>query len=173
MKSVTLFLQSFQDYFRVISLVNIIPVQYLRFAQRRLWRMRSSGTWRRVDLVWTDVSEENDASIFRVENPRARNSVSRWLQTAAKFSTLKMEAIRSSETSVHTRFTLRHIPENGILHHPCSLDLFRIWYDQWKIILVSGFSSWSYAVSNAECFPMFWQTLQFPSSDLTPKAEAI
>jgi hypothetical protein len=31
-----------------------------------------------------------------------------------------MEAIRSSETSVHTRFTRRHIPENGILHsHRC------------------------------------------------------
>jgi hypothetical protein len=32
------------------------------------------------------------------------------------FSTLKMEAIRSSETSVHTRSTRRHIPEDGILH---------------------------------------------------------
>jgi hypothetical protein len=33
----------------------------------------------------------------------------------ADFSTLKMEAILSSETSVHTRSTLRHIPEDGIL----------------------------------------------------------
>jgi hypothetical protein len=32
------------------------------------------------------------------------------------FSTLKMEAIRSSEMSVHTRSTRHHIPENGILH---------------------------------------------------------
>jgi hypothetical protein len=31
-----------------------------------------------------------------------------------------MEAIRSSETSVHTRSTQRHIPEDGILHsHRC------------------------------------------------------
>jgi hypothetical protein len=29
--------------------------------------------WRRVDFVWTDVSEERIASIFRVENLRARN----------------------------------------------------------------------------------------------------
>jgi hypothetical protein len=34
----------------------------------------------------------------------------------ADFSTLKMEAIRSSETSVHRRSTRRHIPEDGILH---------------------------------------------------------
>jgi hypothetical protein len=34
----------------------------------------------------------------------------------ADFSTLKMEAIRSSEMSVHTRSTRRHIPEEGILH---------------------------------------------------------
>jgi hypothetical protein len=30
-------------------------------------------------------------------------------------STLKMEAIRSSETSVHTKTTLHHTSENGIL----------------------------------------------------------
>jgi hypothetical protein len=34
----------------------------------------------------------------------------------ADFSTLKMEAIRSSETAFHTRSTRRHIPEDGILH---------------------------------------------------------
>jgi hypothetical protein len=34
----------------------------------------------------------------------------------ADFFTLKMEAIRSSETSVHTRSTRRHVPEDGIVH---------------------------------------------------------
>jgi hypothetical protein len=34
----------------------------------------------------------------------------------ADFSTLKMEAIRSSETSDHTRSTRRHNPEDEILH---------------------------------------------------------
>jgi hypothetical protein len=31
--------------------------------------------WRRVDIVWTDVSEERIAPIFRIfnKNPRARN----------------------------------------------------------------------------------------------------
>jgi hypothetical protein len=47
--------------------------------------------WRRVDIVWTDVSEESISSI------------------------LKMEAIRASETSVHTRSTRLYIPEDGIL----------------------------------------------------------
>jgi hypothetical protein len=32
----------------------------------------------------------------------------------ADFATLKMEAIRASETSVHTRSTQRHTPEGGI-----------------------------------------------------------
>jgi hypothetical protein len=36
----------------------------------------------------------------------------------ADFSTLKMEAIRSSETSVHTETTRHCNPENGILHGP-------------------------------------------------------
>jgi hypothetical protein len=38
----------------------------------------------------------------------------------ADFSTLKMEAIRSSETSVHARCIQRYITEDGILHnHRC------------------------------------------------------
>jgi hypothetical protein len=56
-----------------------------------LLRMPSSGMWRRVNLA------------------QAGSSLS-------DFSILKMEAIRSCETSVHTRFTRRHIPEDGILH---------------------------------------------------------
>jgi hypothetical protein len=34
----------------------------------------------------------------------------------ANFSTLKTKAISSSETSVHTRSTRRHIPDDGIYH---------------------------------------------------------
>jgi hypothetical protein len=62
-------------------------------------------------------------------------SLSRWLQTespvethAAKadssladLSSLKMETIRSSETSVHTKSTRRQIPEDGVLHESKSL----------------------------------------------------
>jgi hypothetical protein len=38
----------------------------------------------------------------------------------ADFSILKMKAIRSSETSVHTRSTRLHIPEDGILQYAVS-----------------------------------------------------
>jgi hypothetical protein len=34
----------------------------------------------------------------------------------ANFSTMKMEAIRSSETSVNSRSTQSHTPEDDILH---------------------------------------------------------
>jgi hypothetical protein len=81
--------------------------------------------WHRVDLVWTDISEERIASIFRVEKfgseepawagvcslqPPAHSGSS-----FADFSTLKMEAIRSSETSIHTRSTRHHILVDGLL----------------------------------------------------------
>jgi hypothetical protein len=40
--------------------------------------------------------------------------------SVADFSSLKMEATRSSETSVHARSTQRHSPEDDILHsHRC------------------------------------------------------
>jgi hypothetical protein len=56
----------------------------------------------------------------------------------ADFSALKMEAIRSSETSVHTRSTQRHIPEDGILHsHRCeNLKSFKFrkdWFSRSKV----------------------------------------
>jgi hypothetical protein len=63
--------------------------------------MASSGMWRRVELVCTDVSEVAAHNL-------------QWF-LAPEFSTLKMEAILSSKTSVHTRSTRRHIPEHGIL----------------------------------------------------------
>jgi hypothetical protein len=37
--------------------------------------------WRRVDIVWADVSEERVASIFKIRE--LGTSVSRWLQQPA------------------------------------------------------------------------------------------
>jgi hypothetical protein len=69
--------------------------------------------WRRVDLFWTDVSEEHITSNLRVEKSNGDSVCSHLL---TDFSTLKLETIRSSETSVQKRSTRRHIPEDGILH---------------------------------------------------------
>jgi hypothetical protein len=109
--------------------------------------------WRHIDLVWTHVSEEHIASIFRVEKSRARNQREQvaadlatrrcfywWLSlqppvhagsSLADFSTLKIEARCSSETSVHTRSSRRHIPEDGILHSLRSenLKFYNFMYD--------------------------------------------
>jgi hypothetical protein len=60
--------------------------------------------WRRVDIVWLQPPAQAGSSL-------------------ADFSTLKMEAIRSSETSVYTRYTRRYIPEDGILRY---LDTFLV-----------------------------------------------
>jgi hypothetical protein len=64
------------------------------------WRMMSSGMWRHVDLVRTDVSKERVASIFRVENSAREQAASYPLTLFLehRFSTLKMEVTRSSET---------------------------------------------------------------------------
>jgi hypothetical protein len=73
--------------------------------------MQSSGMCRYVDIVQTDVSEERIASIFRGSlQPRSHAG-----SPLADFSTSMMEAIRSSETSVHTISTQLHVPEDDIL----------------------------------------------------------
>jgi hypothetical protein len=53
--------------------------------------------WRLVDLVWTDVSEERIASIFRVEKSASEEPA--WAGGCS-----------------HTRSTRRQIPEDSILH---------------------------------------------------------
>jgi hypothetical protein len=61
-------------------------------------------------IFFTQTVELRGRVISSLQQPAHAGS------SLADFYTLKMEAIRSSETSVHTRSTRRHIPEDGILH---------------------------------------------------------
>jgi hypothetical protein len=47
--------------------INLWCLEKLR-SKQNCWKVSSSGMWRRVDLVGTDVSEKRIASIFKVED---------------------------------------------------------------------------------------------------------
>jgi hypothetical protein len=82
--------------------------------------MASSGVFRRVAFVRTDVSEELSASIIRVTGINELGK--RYLVTAKVVSgplilvTLMMERLRSLKTSVLKTATRRNISEDAMLH---------------------------------------------------------
>jgi hypothetical protein len=68
----------------------------------------------RIFLPWRWMWYIPPKRQFSLQSPAHAGS------SVADFSILNMEAIRSSETSVYTRSTRLHIPEDGILHsHHC------------------------------------------------------
>jgi hypothetical protein len=72
--------------------------------------MPSSRMLRSAALVRTNVSEEHVAYLLQLL------CTANIVPSSPILVTLMMEAIRSSETSVLTRATCRHMPEDGILH---------------------------------------------------------
>jgi hypothetical protein len=71
-----------------------------------------------MTLVRIDVTEERITSVMRVERSSELVTANVVLSSLT-ISTLMMEEIPPSETSVITRSTQRHIPEDGILQNLC------------------------------------------------------
>jgi hypothetical protein len=101
-----------------------LSLKDLRFSQRWLWIIASSGMLRRVTLVRTDVSEELSAFIIRVTRidelgttlAVTSNRHTTSVTSSPILVTLIMEALNSSDTSVLTRVTRRNIQEDAVLH---------------------------------------------------------
>jgi hypothetical protein len=77
--------------------------------------MASSGMFRSVALVRTDVSEERSVSIIRVKRIGELETTLA-VTSSHILVTLMKEGLSSFETSVLTRATRTNIPEDTILH---------------------------------------------------------
>jgi hypothetical protein len=86
--------------------------------------MPSSGMWRYMTLVRTDVSENRIASFISVKGiSKLRLLVTAKVVPNSPIVILIMEALCASETSVITGVARWNIPEDGILHSRCRENL--------------------------------------------------
>jgi hypothetical protein len=99
------------DYlgFEVFTVVTMKNAIFWDVAPCRFCVNQHFGGMYRLHLQGRKINERG----ISMSRWQRTESVSRWF--LMDFSIPKMEAIRYSETSVHTRYTRHHIPEDGIL----------------------------------------------------------
>jgi hypothetical protein len=105
------------------------PVRTWARKLRKLQRWKSlpgDNRWRYSRLGRLSTCYSELQSLWISDNVHLLQPPAHDGSSLADFSTLKMEAIYSSETSVHTRSTRRHIPEDGILQDWNSLEYLSI-----------------------------------------------
>jgi hypothetical protein len=108
----------------VVSLSFPVVIFMKRFIYRKFLKPVFFSALDIITVLWVREAEAL-VGIYTVFIAQAYQTSKEFLSTwthahtgssLADFSTLKIEAIRSSETSVPTTFTRRHNPEDGILH---------------------------------------------------------
>jgi hypothetical protein len=95
-----------------------------------------------VAVVRTDVSEEHSATILFLRIVLQLLVTANVVPSSLILSILMMEEMRFSETSVFTRATRLHIPEDGIVHshrreNPKSYVVLRLFKD--VVLCTCGF----------------------------------
>jgi hypothetical protein len=113
--------------------------------------MASSGMWRRVHLVKTDVSKERVASIVL--------GTANVFHSALFISTRMMMVTCTSETSVLTRATLCNSPEGVILHITILEEFYICDIMPWNPLISNG------SPQGTGCLrPHYWRLKQLRNS---------
>jgi hypothetical protein len=84
--------------------------------------------------------------------------------------TLKMESIRSYETSVHIRSIWRHIQEDGILQRCFLIHRIQIFLNSGSQPMLNIFSTQRVRLEGQFFANLHWNILQIPHSKRTPQA---
>jgi hypothetical protein len=82
------------------------------------WRMLSSGQWRCVGLVRTDVSEELVASSFRVYYPRVKKIVNSWLTDCLLVKTFFIVTAVKTSNSTFAQMLGNHLTSRVLWRTP-------------------------------------------------------
>jgi hypothetical protein len=103
------------------------------------------GNWYRIHCYTKQAH-----NLIRVLSPFSLQPSAHTGPSLTDFHILKMEAIRCSETSAHTRATRRHIPEDGILQ-PITMFILKSYLFWWPFVLYLTTKLNVYLHSSTDC----------------------